>query len=117
MPAEEPRIRDTADDGLQRDYLYGQQGNDHLIGNQGGDFLTGGGGDDVLDGGPKATDDDNPPNFPDDSFEAGAGDDLILAADHDRDNRIECGPGKHDVAVIDRIDPKPKGCEKVRVKR
>jgi hypothetical protein len=47
---------------------------------------------------------------------AGPGNDLILAADHDRDNRIDCGPGKHDVAVIDRIDPKPIHCEKVRVK-
>jgi hypothetical protein len=95
------------------DSLYGQKGNDHLIGDLGGDFLTGGGGDDVLDGGPHAKDD----NFPtDDSFDAGPGDDLVLAADHDKDNRIDCGPGKHDVAVIDRIDPKPKHCEKVRVK-
>ncbi len=98
------------------DYLYGQKGNDHLIGDLGGDFLTGGGGDDVLDGGPKAPDETHP-SPTDDSFEAGAGDDLILAADHDKDNRIDCGPGKHDVAVIDRIDPKPKGCEKVRVKK
>jgi Ca2+-binding RTX toxin-like protein len=95
------------------DYLYGQQGNDHLYGNLGGDFLNGGGGDDVLVGGPKAKDDPNPT---DDSFEGGPGNDLILAADHDKDNRIDCGPGKHDVAVIDRIDPKPINCEKVRVK-
>ena len=95
------------------DYLYGQKGNDHLIGDLGGDFLDGGGGDDVLDGGPKAKDD---PNETDDSFEAGPGNDLILAADHDKDNRIDCGPGRHDVAVIDRVDPKPKHCEKVRVR-
>ena len=96
------------------DTLIGQQGDDTLIGNQGGDFLTGGGGDDLLIGGPKASDDDNPT---DDSFDGGAGDDLILADDHDKDNRIECGAGKHDVAVIDKADPKPKGCEKVRVKK
>ena len=96
------------------DTLIGQQGDDTLIGNQGGDFLVGGGGDDLLIGGPKASDDDNPT---DDSFDGGAGDDLILADDHDKDNRIECGAGKHDVAVIDKADPKPKGCEKVRVKK
>jgi hypothetical protein len=95
------------------DYLYGQKGNDRLFGDLGGDFLTGGGGDDVLDGGPKPKDDDFPK---DDSFEAGPGNDRVLAADDDQDNRIDCGPGKHDVAVIDRIDPKPKRCEKVRVK-
>ncbi|HEY7256157.1 MAG TPA: hypothetical protein VH476_05685 [Solirubrobacterales bacterium] len=95
------------------DSLYGQKGNDHLIGDLGGDFLIGGGGDDVLDGGPHAKDD----TFPtDDSFDGGPGDDLILAADRDKDNRVDCGPGKHDVAVIDRIDPKPSHCEKVRVK-
>jgi len=98
------------------DYLLGQKGDDHLIGDLGGDFLTGGGGDDVLDGGPTASDETHPAPT-DDSFEAGPGNDLVLAADHDRDNRIDCGPGKHDVAVIDRIDPKPKGCEKVRVKK
>ena len=96
------------------DYLYGQQGDDHLVGDLGGDFLTGGGGDDVLDGGPKAADDQSPT---DDSFDGGAGNDLILAADHDRDNRIDCGPVKHDVAVIDKVDPKPKHCEKITVKR
>ena len=96
------------------DYLYGQQGDDHLVGDLGGDFLTGGGGDDVLDGGPKAADDQSPT---DDSFDGGGGNDLILAADHDRDNRIDCGPGEHDVAVIDKVDPKPKHCEKFTVKR
>jgi hypothetical protein len=95
------------------DYLYGQKGNDHLIGDLGGDFLTGGGGDDVLDGGPKAPNDPSPT---DDSFDGGPGNDLILAADHDKDNRIDCGPGHHDVAVIDKVDPKPKHCEKVRLK-
>ncbi len=117
VPAKSPGYGTPPTTIYNSDYLYGQQGNDRLIGNRGGDFLTGGGGDDVLDGGPKATDDDNPPNLPDDSFEAGAGDDLILAAEHDRDNRIECGPGKHDVAVIDKVDPKPTHCEKIRVKR
>ena len=53
----------------------------------------------------------------DDSFDGGAGNDLILAADHDRDNRIDCGPGRRDLAVIDKVDPKPKRCEKIRVKR
>lgn len=95
------------------DYLYGQKGNDHLFGDLGGDFLTGGGGDDVLDGGPQARDD---PDKTDDTFDAGPGNDMVLAAGHDVDNFIDCGPGKRDVAVIDRIDPKPKGCEKVRVK-
>jgi Ca2+-binding RTX toxin-like protein len=100
------------------DNLYGQQGDDTLLGERGGDFLTGGGGDDLLVGGPPATDETGyTPKQPDDTFDAGAGDDLILADDHDRDNHIDCGPGKHDVAVVDRIDPKPVHCEKVRVKR
>src|SRR5262249_40381294 len=95
------------------DSLYGQAGNDHLIGDLGGDFLAGGGGHDILAGGPHPNEAPPPPA---DSLAAHPGNDLILAADHDKDNRIDCGPGKHDVAVIDKIDPRPAHCEKVRVK-
>jgi Ca2+-binding RTX toxin-like protein len=112
VPTHSPGYGTPPETSYSSDYLYGQKGNDHLYGDLGGDFLTGGGGNDVLVGGPKAKDDRSPT---DDSFEAGPGNDLILAADHDKDNRIDCGPG-HDVAVIDRIDPKPTHCEKVRVK-
>jgi Ca2+-binding RTX toxin-like protein len=97
------------------DELDGDSGNDHIYGDRGADFLDGGPGNDILDGGPKAPDDGDP-HGPDDSFEGGIGNDLILAADHDKDNRIDCGPGKHDVAVIDKIDPKPMHCETVRVR-
>jgi len=113
VPSRSPGFGTPPETLYAGDSLLGQKGDDHLIGDLGGDFLTGGGGDDVLDGGPHASDDDFPT---DDSFDAGPGDDLVLAADHDKDNRIDCGPGKHDVAVVDRVDPKPKHCEKVRVK-
>jgi hypothetical protein len=98
------------------DYLYGGAGNDHLYGDFGADFLYGGAGNDVLDGGKKATDDDHASPSGDDTFSGGPGNDLILAADNDRDNQIDCGPGKHDVAVIDKIDPKPIHCEMVKVR-
>jgi hypothetical protein len=114
VPSRSPGFGTPPETLYAGDSLLGQKGDDHLIGDLGGDFLTGGGGDDVLDGGPHASDDDFPT---DDSFDAGPGDDLVLAADHDKDNRIDCGPGKHDVAVVDRIDPKPKHCEKVRLKK
>jgi Ca2+-binding RTX toxin-like protein len=97
------------------DELDGDGGNDHIYGDRGADFLDGGTGNDVLDGGRKAPDDEDP-HGPDDSFSGGLGNDVILAADHDKDNRIDCGPGRHDIAVIDKVDPKPTHCEKVRIR-
>jgi Ca2+-binding RTX toxin-like protein len=118
VPAKSPGFGTPPTTDYFGDDLIGQQGNDLLIGNKGGDFLSGGGGDDVLIGGPPGTDETGySPKLPDDSLSGGAGDDLLIADAHDKDNLIDCGPGKHDVAVIDRIDPKPKGCEKVKVKK
>jgi Ca2+-binding RTX toxin-like protein len=118
VPTKTPGYGTPPETDYNSDYLYGQGGNDHLIGNRGADFLNGGSGNDVLDGGPPGTDATGySPKQPDDTFDGGPGNDLILAADDDRDNRIDCGPGKHDVAVIDPIDPKPIHCEKVRVKK
>jgi Ca2+-binding RTX toxin-like protein len=118
VPSKSPGFGSPPTTDYFSDTLIGQQGDDLLIGNKGGDFLSGGGGDDVLIGGPPGTDETGySPKQPDDTMSGGAGDDLLIADAHDRDNLIDCGPGKHDVAVIDRIDPKPKGCEKVKVKK
>ena len=44
----------------------------------------------------------------------GPGNDGIDAFAHDRDTAIFCGPGRRDKAWIDKIDPKPRGCEVVK---
>ena len=97
------------------DEFHGDGGGDHIYGNLGGDILDGGAGNDILDGGKLAPDDETLPNGPDDNFSGGPGNDRILANDNDKDLLIDCGPGRHDLALIDKADPKPKHCEKVRV--
>ena len=95
------------------DTLYGQAGKDNLIGRAGGDYLSGGGDDDKLSGGPRPADDTG--FGADDVLLGGAGNDLLRAANDDKDQLIDCGPGRSDKAVIDRgIDPRPRHCEKVR---
>jgi hypothetical protein len=94
------------------DMLYGGRGNDTLLGFAGPDTLSGGPGDDALSGGTQVVDDNGPGK--DDSLLGGPGNDFLDAVGLDRDALINCGPGKRDRAVIDKIDPKPKGCEKVK---
>jgi hypothetical protein len=103
-----------------QDDLYGEKGNDRLSGRLGDDYLSGGSGKDYLRGGK-----DHPAHAPGGEYCAGfgsvagdillggSGNDKIWAADGDRDLRIDCGPGK-DKAVLDKQDPKPKRCEKVK---
>jgi hypothetical protein len=99
------------------DELTGDAGNDHLDGGKGPDHLTGGRGKDILIGGPAGTG-----NIctgfagSDDALRGGPGNDVLMAADGDVDQVIDCGSGKHDKAFVDRRDPKPKGCEKVKAK-
>jgi RTX calcium-binding nonapeptide repeat (4 copies) len=103
-----------------QDDLYGERGNDSLYGRLGDDLLSGGSGKDYLRGGK-----DQPAHAPGgeycagfgsvvgDTLLGGSGNDKIWAADGDRDLRIDCGPGR-DKATLDRKDPKPKHCEKVK---
>jgi RTX calcium-binding nonapeptide repeat (4 copies) len=105
------------------DVLNGGRGDDYLLGWRGPDFLSGGRGDDVLRGGyGAAVRDDHGPSA--DSLRGGPGADYLDATTHEfgpnnpptpeRDLVIDCGPGKRDRARIDRIDPKPRGCESVK---
>jgi Ca2+-binding RTX toxin-like protein len=82
--------------------LYGQAGNDVLKGFAGPDVLDGGRGNDTLDGGKGR-----------DTLQGGRGNDTLNARDGQRDAYIICGPGTHDKAIIDKVDPKPVGCETV----
>jgi Ca2+-binding RTX toxin-like protein len=103
-----------------QDTLVGDGGNDRLYGRLGDDYLTGGGGNDYLVGGK-----DQPAKPPGgeyctgfgervgDTLLGGSGKDKIVARDGQRDLAIDCGPGK-DKAYLDKKDPKPKRCEKVK---
>jgi Ca2+-binding RTX toxin-like protein len=73
------------------DLLCSGRGNDVVRGGRGEDLLRGGRGDEVLRG-------------------AGANDNLI---DTRGKNGIDCGPGKHDVAITNKKS-KVRNCEKVR---
>ena len=113
-------VVDQADEGTYeywtQDALEGDQGNDLLVGGEGADFLSGGSGADTLDGGFEAIEDEFYTGE-DDTLLGGPGNDLLKAWAADRDQVINCGPGKRDKAIIDRgLDPKPKGCEVVKKK-
>ncbi len=84
--------KDCLGGGKGRDVLEGGDGNDTLRGNGGRDVLVGGAGRDSLYG--------------------GIDQDTIHAADDERD-LVNCGVGRHDVAIADPIDT-VRGCEKIR---
>lgn len=79
--------------------FLGGSGNDVLIGRGQPDYLRGGAGNDKLDGGPGS-----------DSLYGDAGNDVIDARDGHRDRVIDCGPGRKDRALVDKVDPKPISC-------
>lgn len=81
------------------DTITGLAGNDSLYGKSGADKLLGGPGDDRLrgDGGQ-------------DKLMGGAGDDLLLAKDGVVD-KVNCGPGADDIAVVDSVDLASADCE------
>lgn len=83
------------------DCLFGNEGNDRIAGGPGNDQIDGGDGSDVLIGGPGK-----------DIIKGGAGNDLIKARDGKRD-RINCGKGKRDKAIVDKKDI-VRNCERVR---
>ncbi|MFL5843111.1 MAG: hypothetical protein ACJ762_00365 [Solirubrobacteraceae bacterium] len=91
-PTTTPRPHGVTRRGTRkRDVLVGTRFADKLYGLAGDDAITGKAGPDLLVGGP--------------------GDDRINAADGAQDT-VDCGPGKHDRATVDKLD-KVKGCEKV----
>jgi Ca2+-binding RTX toxin-like protein len=88
---------------LGNDTLDGGAGKDRLDGGAGKDRILGGPGDDVLVGGPGK-----------DTFSAGAGNDTVNARDRVVGERIDCGPGRRDIAIIDIGDRPARNCEVVR---
>lgn len=102
----EPGSIDPSSEGFS-----GDGGNDVLKGFDQPDGLDGGPGNDKLDGG--AGDDDLLGGKGKDLLVGGPGNDDINARDGLKDKRISCGPGK-DRATVDKVDPKPVGCEIVK---
>jgi hypothetical protein len=92
---------DVLNGGDGNDSLYGAGGNDTLNGGKGNDKLFGGGGNDKLNGG-RGTN----------TYRGGSGNETVNARNGKKET-VDCGPGKKDVASVDRKD-KTKGCEKVK---
>jgi hypothetical protein len=93
------------------DCLYGERGADRLLGGSGSDRLWGGRGPDRLLGG-GGSDRINPgPGR--DRIAAGPGNDRVPAQGNARD-AIDCGPGRRDLAIVDRLDV-TRNCERVRL--
>ena len=84
--------------------LYGAGGNDKLDGGKGNDKLFGGSGNDKLTGGPGTN-----------TYSGGSGNDTVNARNGKKE-KIDCGPGRKDVATVDRRD-RVKGCERVHRSR
>ncbi|MBA2504682.1 MAG: hypothetical protein H0V29_01910 [Thermoleophilaceae bacterium] len=108
---------------LGEDIIGGGAGADRIRGGGGRDEARGGDGNDVIDGGPgqdriygekgndKLSVGAGAANFAD----GGAGRDTINARNRQRD-RINCGPGRGDVATVDEVD-RVRNCETVRIRR
>jgi Ca2+-binding RTX toxin-like protein len=78
-----------------RNKLFGEDDNDRISAGPGNDRIGGNGGRDTL--------------------LAGAGNDRVDAQDKRVDARIDCGPGKGDLAWVDINDPVARGCETISV--
>jgi Ca2+-binding RTX toxin-like protein len=90
-----------------RDCLYGQRGADRLLGGTGDDLLSGGAGADRLSDARGS-----------DRFSGGAGNDVIDARDGSRRDRrrrdrVSCGSGTRDRALVDTRDIVARDCEHV----
>jgi Ca2+-binding RTX toxin-like protein len=92
------------------DHLFGRIGNDKLFGDAGDDELQGGRGRDVLSGGPG--NDTLTGGFDADTMDGGPGRDRLVAVDGSRD-RVDCGAGRDDTAIVDRRDS-VRNCEHVQ---
>ena len=99
------------------DCLYGNEGADRLSGGTGNDVIRGGGGSDHLTG--NAGDDEVVDTSGRDELSGGSGNDRLNARDASRSGRrvadvVRCGPGRRDVALVDRRDRVSRDCERVR---
>ncbi len=94
---------------------YGDEGDDVMLGSGYANLLDGGKGADVIEG--ARGNDHIYGGLGPDVLRGQRGNDTIHAQDDRRDTVINCGPGSHDVAYIDRkLDPMPIGCERVSYK-
>ena len=93
--------RDKASGLKGRDCIKGDRGRDRLKGGPGADSLAGGRGADKLVGGKGR-----------DKLKGGAGSDRLVSRGGGRD-KVRCGQGPNDVAVVDRRD-RPRGCETLK---
>jgi Ca2+-binding RTX toxin-like protein len=83
------------------DELIGTKGPDQILGDGGNDRIFGGSGNDEIRGGSGR-----------DHIDAGRGNDIVDARDRKRDT-IDCGAGRKDVAIVDKVD-RVKNCERVK---
>jgi dipeptidyl aminopeptidase/acylaminoacyl peptidase len=86
------------------DCVSGGAGNDTISGGKGNDTLSGGAGNDRITAGPGRN-----------KVSGGAGNDKINVRNHKRDV-VNCGAGKKDRVVADKVD-KLRGCERVKRKK
>jgi Ca2+-binding RTX toxin-like protein len=86
-----------------RDGICGLAGNDRIKGLGGDDVLDGGTGNDTVTGGAGV-----------DELVGGAGDDTINGRGDRKRDIVKCGSGKHDIALVDRLDKVARDCETVR---
>ncbi len=105
---------DHGNGGPGKDRLQGQTGDDLMVGGPGRDRLKGGPGDDEVRG--NAGRDRINGGAGRDLLVGGAGRDRIKAAGDRGPDKVNCGPGKHDLAVVDRHDKVSKSCERVKVR-
>ena len=94
--------RDKVNGGAGDDVVAGGPGNDILVGKSGDDLVTGGSGDDRIYG-----------SAGHDELRGGAGNDVIDARDGEPD-RIDCGPGDDDTAIVDATEDGVYDCEDVQ---
>ena len=100
---------DRISGGRGRDRLFGLGGADCLSGGAGNDILSGGKGNDTLSGG--AGNDRITAGPGRNKVNGGAGNDVINVRNHRRDV-VNCGKGRKDRVIADRVD-KLRGCERV----
>ena len=86
------------------DALWGNAGGDRILGGPGMDRIYGGLGPDVLEGGRDA-----------DGIRGGPGNDIIITAGDEAIDKVSCGEGLADVAVVDADDVVNADCELVLV--
>jgi hypothetical protein len=96
-----------------RDLLLGGAGNDDLRGGSGNDRAAGGDGTDRVDGGSgnDVLDDQTLGGNGRDRLFGGSGDDRVRTAGGGAD-RVDCGPGRGDSVLVDRLDRQTR-CERV----